>query len=159
MSRKESAKIVGKNRWINTATGEVRETVEVEKYVGRDEHFMIAYLSEIINMIDTLGNKKMQIVKYNLQNMCKANNTLFCTIRELAEKTGTSTRTVTETLKALEETKIIERRTGGLMVNPHLMNNWNRHKEAYMMVTYKEFAEAGEENNNAGDQGTQNNAD
>ena len=39
------------------------------------------------------------------------------------------------------------------------MNNWNRHKEAYMMVTYKEFAEAGEENNNAGDQGTQNNAD
>lgn len=147
MSRKESAKIVGKNRWINADTGEIRETVEVEKYVGRDEHFMIAYLSEIINMIDTLGNKKMQIVKYILQNMCKANNTLFCTIRELAEKTGTSTRTVTETLKALEETKIIERRTGGLMVSPHLMNNWGRDKEAHMMVTYKEFAEG--ENNNA----------
>lgn len=159
MGRKESAKLIGKDTWMNLRTGETRDTIEVEKYIGRNEHFMIAYLGEIINMIDALGNKKMQVVKYILKNMCKANNTLICTTRELATKTNVSHKTVIETLKALETTKIIERRTGAIMVNPRLMNSWNKNKEAYMMVTYKEFAEAGEENNNAGDQGTQNNAD
>lgn len=139
--RKDKTKYTGREVWVNQATGEVREVDTFERSVGRRESFMVAYLGEIINMIETLGNKKMQVVKYILANMCKANNTLIITTRELASECNMSTRTVTETLKLLENANIIERRTGAIMVNPKLMNNWKISKEATMMIKYQEFGQ------------------
>jgi len=140
MARKDRTKYTGREVWVNQTTGEIREVDAFERSVGRQEAFMITYLGEIINMIETIGNKKMQVVKYILANMCKTNNTLIITTRELAEKCDMSTRTVTETLKLLENAGIVERRTGSIMVSPKLMNNWKGGKEATMMVKYKEFA-------------------
>lgn len=145
MARKESGRIIGSSRWINADTGEVRETLEIEKHIGRDEHFMIAYLGEIINLIDALGNKKMQVVKFILNNMCKANNTLIMTTREISIKAGVGLNTVIDTLKTLENSGIIQRKTGAIMVSPHLMNNWRKEKEATMMITYKDFAQEQQE--------------
>lgn len=146
MARKDRTIYTGREVWVNQATGEVREVDAFERSVGRKEAFMVTYLGEIINMIETLGNKKMQVVKYILANMCKANNTLIITTRELAEKCGVGHNTVLETLKLLEKTNIIERRTGAIMVSPKLMNNWKAGKEATMMVKYQEFAD--DEQNN-----------
>lgn len=139
--RKGKTQYTGRETWINQETGEIREVDTFEKPVGRDNGFMITYLAEIINLIETLGNKKMQVVKYILANMCKANNTLIITTRELANKCGVATKTVVETLKLLESAGIIERRTGAIMVNPKLANNWRAGKEATMMVKYYEFGE------------------
>lgn len=50
-----------------------------------------------------------------------------------------------DTLKLLEDAKIIERRTGAIMVSPKLMNNWKAPKEASMMIKYYEFG--GDDNN------------
>jgi DNA-binding transcriptional regulator YhcF (GntR family) len=83
----------------------------------------------------------MIVVKYILQNMSKTENTLIITTRELAEKCNVSTKTITETLKQLESAGIVERRTGAIMVNPKLMNNWKAHKEASMMIRYYEFGQ------------------
>ena len=140
-NRKSKTQYTGREVWVNQTTGEIREVDTFERSVGRKEAFMVTYLAEIINMIETLGNKKMQVVKYILANMCKANNTLIITTRELAEKCGVSHTVVLRTLKLLEETKIIERRTGAIMVSPRLMNNWKVGKEATMMVKYQEFTE------------------
>jgi DNA-binding GntR family transcriptional regulator len=73
--------------------------------------------------------------------MCKTNNTLIATNRELADACNVSKQTVTDTLKLLESAGIIERRTGAIMVSPKLCNNWNASKEATMMVKYYEFSE------------------
>jgi biotin operon repressor len=140
MARKAKAQYTGREVWVNQATGEVREVDAFEKPVGRDKGFMITYLAEIINMIETLGTKKMLVVKYILQNMCKANNTLIATTREIAKELGMSTTTVNDTLKLLEGAGIIERRTGAIMVSPKLCNNWNSGKEASMMIKYYEFS-------------------
>ena len=140
MGRKGNTKYTGKEIWVNQKTGEVREFDTFERAVGRKESFMIAYLGEIINMIETLGNKKMQVVKYILANMCKTNNTLIITTRELAEACKVGLNTVIDTLKMLEESGIIERRTGAIMVSPQLMNNWKPDKEASMMVKYHQFS-------------------
>lgn len=140
MGRKDRTKYTGREVWINQETGEVREIDAFEREVGRKEAFMITYLGEIINMIETLGNKKMQVVKYILQNMCKTNNTLIITTRELAERCDVSLQTATDTLKLLETAGIIERRTGAIMVSPKLVNNWRGGKEATMMIKYKEFS-------------------
>lgn len=145
MARKDRTRYTGREVWVNQETGEIREIDAFERSVGRQEAFMITYLGEIINMIETLGNKKMQVVKYILANMCKTNNTLIITTRELAKECDMSTRTVTETLKLLENAGIIERRTGAIMVSPKLMNNWKGGKEATMMIKYKEFSGSDEE--------------
>ena len=134
----------GTSRWIKVSENgdilEERQVDEFERPVGRNEKFMITYLAEIINLIDNLGNKQMQVVKYILEHMQKADNTLIITTRELAEKSGVGHNTVLETLKTLENSGLIERRTGALMLKPKLMNNWKAPKEATMMVKYNEFS-------------------
>lgn len=139
MDRKSKMKYTGTEVWVNTRTGEKRAVDEFERPVGRGEQFAITYLAEIINMIDTLGNKKMQVVKYILKNMCKSNNILIATQREIAEATGLSTKTVNETIKLLSDSGIITCRVGSIMLSPHFCNNWRAGKEATMMVRYREF--------------------
>lgn len=129
----------GQSVWVNKETGEERIVDEFERPVGRKEHFMITYLAEIIDLMETLGNKKMQVVKYILANMSKYDNTLIITTRELAEKSGVSHNTVLETLKQLSDAGIIQRRVGSIMISPKLMNNKKASGEATMMVKYKEF--------------------
>lgn len=138
--RKGKTLYTGKEIWVNQATGEVREVDTFEKPVGRGNGFMITYLAEIINLIETLGNKKMLVVKYMLEHMSKTENTLIRTQREIADALGMSTKTVNETLKLLADAGIIERRTGAIMVSPKLMNNWKAPKEASMMIKYYEFS-------------------
>ena len=138
--RKGKTQYTGKEVWINQATGEIREVDTFEKPVGRNNGFMITYLAEIINLIETLGNKKMLVVKYILEHMSKTENTLIITNRKLAEACGVSLQTATDTLKLLENAGIITRTTGAIMVSPKLMNNWKSSKEATMMVKYYEFS-------------------
>ena len=62
MSRKESMKYTGTEiiYRFNKETGEYEEIGNADTFVkpiGRTEPFMITYLAEIINLIDTLGNK------------------------------------------------------------------------------------------------------
>lgn len=141
MARKGDVKYTGRSVWVNQATGETREVDEFEKQVGREEPFMITYLAEIINLIETLGNKKMQVVKYILKNMDKSSNTLILTTRELSAKCNVSKPIVLETLKLLEQAGIIQRRTGAVMISPKLMNNKKAKGEAVMMTKYVQFNE------------------
>lgn len=128
----------GLSRWKNLDTGEVIETAEITKKVGRNG-FMITYLSSIINLIESLGNKKMQVVKYILANMEKSNNSLIITTRELSEKSGVGYNTVVETLKILEKANIIKRKTGALMVNSDLVHKGNENKEKMLLARFQEF--------------------
>lgn len=132
----------GKSRWQNLETGEIIEADEVIKKTPRNG-FMITYLSAIIQLIDSLGNKKMQVVKYILANMEKSNNTLIITTRELADKAGVSLQTVVETLKTLEDAQIIARRTGAIMVHSKLVHRGGESKEKYLLARFQEFDNSG----------------
>lgn len=127
--------------WINQRTGEILEATEILKPITR-QGFMITYLTTILDLIETIGNKKMQIIKYILANMDKSSNTYLTTTRELAEKTNSSTFTVTETLKLLEDKKIIQRRTGAIMINPQLVHRGNNNREKALLTRFYDFATA-----------------
>src|SRR5690625_2742635 len=81
------------SRWKNLDTGEIIEANDVIKKTSRNG-FMITYLTAIIQLIDNLGNRKMQVVKYILENMEKSTNTLIITTTELAKKSKVSRQTV-----------------------------------------------------------------
>ncbi|WP_243292167.1 replication/maintenance protein RepL [Bacillus sp. FJAT-47783] len=86
----------------------------------------------------------MQVVKYILANMDKSTNTLIITSRELAQNSKVSLQTVTDTLKTLEEAKIITRRTGAIMIHPNLIHRGSDSKEKYLLAKFKDF-----DNNNS----------
>ncbi len=152
MARKGRMQYTGSAIWqkIDTSTGEIVEQLKVDEFerpVGRTEQFMITYLAEIINLIDSLGNQKMKVIKYILQQMDRNTNTLIITTRELASKSGVGFNTVIETLRILDQAGIIQRRTGSLMINPRLMNNKKLQGEAAMLVKYHQFSESEETEN------------
>ena len=131
----------GQEVWINKVTGETR-TIDmfVKDYEEKRNGFIVAYLGEIINMMESLGNKKMQVVKYILENIEGSNNALIITTRELAKKSGVSLNVVVRTLKLLDEKGIIQRRTGSLMLNPKFCNRWKANKERAMMIKFQGFS-------------------
>src|SRR5699024_11793343 len=89
------------------------------------------------------------IVNYILDNVHLSNNTMIATVREIAEGTNTSTKTVNTTLKILEEGNIIKRRTGALMLNPELLMRGDEQKQKYLLLEYGNFEkEANEKQEN-----------
>lgn len=130
----------GQSTWINKETGEEITTNDIVKKTSRNG-FMITYLSAIVNLMDKLGNKKMQVVKYILEHMDKSTNTLIITTPELATKAKVSRPIVSETLKILEDSNIIARRTGAIMIHSDLVHRGSEEKEKYLLARFEEFGE------------------
>jgi predicted Rossmann fold nucleotide-binding protein DprA/Smf involved in DNA uptake len=120
--------------WVNQRTGEIVEASTITKKIGR-QGFMIAYLGAILSLLD-IGGKTMQVTKYILENMEQNSNYLLITSRELAEKSGASTTSVTKALKELESAGIIKRKTGAIMVNPQLLHKGSEGKEKALMTKF-----------------------
>lgn len=120
--------------------GEIQEFDVVQKSVERSG-FMITYLTTIIQLIESLGNQKMKVVKYILQNMDKSSNLLIATVDEIAENAKVGEKTVRETLKILEKNDIITRRRGVIMLSPKLIHRGDARKERYLLTKFKAISE------------------
>ena len=142
-TKKTIAKFEESEYWIkiDPETGEqLSEPKEVNvlvKEVSRNG-FAITYLSELVRLIDTVGNKKMKVVKYILQKM-DSNNKLNETTSEIAEHCKVSRVCVSETLKLLEEVGFIARKTGLVMLSPKIAHKGNAKREKYLMTKFYEI--------------------
>lgn len=131
---------------VNPDTGEVIGDVISANVVVKEiprTGFAITYLSTIVNLIDNIGNKKMQVVKYILQHM-DSNNKLSETVREIASGSGCSLQTVSDTLKTLEDCQIIARKVGTVMLSPKLAHKGNAQKERYLMTKFFQISDSEE---------------
>ncbi|WP_278683777.1 replication/maintenance protein RepL [Paraclostridium bifermentans] len=128
------------DEWVNTRTGEVVNSITIEKKVSRS-NFMIVYLGMIINMLDGVGNKKMTVISYILKNMNKSTNILLITNRELAKKCNVSLDTVTKTIKLLKANNLIVTKTNFIMINPKLIHKGDAGKETALLTRFKEIEE------------------
>ena len=129
---------------INPDTGEVIGDLKCVDVVVKEiprTGFAITYLAAIVTMIENVGNKKMQVVKYILQNM-DSNNKLSETVREIAKGASCSIQTVQETLSLLEKCGVIARKTGTVMLSPKLVHKGNAQKERFLMTKFIEIQEA-----------------
>lgn len=126
---------------INPDTGEIVGDIIIADVAVKEVPrvgFAITYLSTIVQLIDNIGNKKMQVVKYVLQKM-DTNNILIETVREISKNSGTSVQTVQETLRLLESAGIIARKTGAVMLSPKLIHKGNAKRERYLMTKFFEI--------------------
>lgn len=134
----------GKTRWLRVPDDyvakngeEVIDTDEIIKKIPRNG-FEITYLTYLFDLFDKLGGRKYQVLKYILQNKT-TDNTLIITNRELAKKCEVSTKTVVDTLHLLRNAKLIETRTGAIMLNPKLAHRGSDGTERYLLQKFAIF--------------------
>lgn len=143
MKYSTSATFEKSQRWVQVdsqgnALGDVQEVNVLVKEISRSD-FMITYLASMVSMLDTIGNKKMKVVKYILQNMDKSTNKLTETTTEIAEHCGVSRVCVSETLKILTNAGFIARKSGVVMLSPKIVHKGNAQKERYLLTKFKEM--------------------
>jgi len=103
---------------INLDTGEVTEIDRVDTTPGRWEK---VWSKTLANMLDTCGDSQTRVVATLIRNRDTA-NFVNLTTEELSAKAKVSRKTVTRTLKALEDKNFIHRvRNGKLMFSPHVL--------------------------------------
>ena len=100
--------------------------------------FEITYTSELFGILEKLGNKKIQVLSYILDNK-DGNNTLNMTNTELAERTNISRKTVVETINILKDADLLQRKGSVIMISPNLMVKGNQLREAWLMRKYEEI--------------------
>jgi DNA-binding transcriptional ArsR family regulator len=100
---------------INEKTGEYKEVhcQIIEQEVEKDTNFVKVWLGHMLAALDEIGNKKIEVVKFILENMDKRTNLLIMTQKEISEKSGVSYRTVNRTIKALEEADFLTPKGAG----------------------------------------------
>ena len=153
----DNIRVTGTSQWVNQETGEVRKTlnaeIDLEGQKNKRKHsFLICVLPYIIKLTDIVGNKKMKVVSYILDNMALKGeyaNSLIITQRELAKKADVSIQTVSTTLNILEEAEIIKKKTGAIMIHPRVAMWGGAKKENSLLVRFKNFDE--DENPNIND--------
>ena len=116
--------------------GKPEEVNVLVKQISRND-FMITYLGALVGLIDNLGNKKMQVVKYILQTMDKSTNKLTETTTEIAKGAGVSRVVVSETLRILEDANFIARKTGVVMLSPKIAHKGSAYKERMLLTKFK----------------------
>ena len=143
MMKKTIATFENSERWVrvdknDNPIGEVQEVNVLVKEISRSD-FMITYLAHLVSMLDSIGNKKMKVVKYILKNMDKSTNKLTETTTELAEHCNVSRMCVSETLKILEDSGFIARKTGVIMLSPKIVHKGNVQKERILLTKFREM--------------------
>ena len=100
--------------------------------------FEITYTAELFGIIEKLGNKKIQVLSYLLDNK-DANNSLNTSIRKIAAATDSSTKTVNDTIQILKDAGLLKREGTVYMISPDLMIKGSQIREAYLMRKYIEM--------------------
>ena len=137
--RKKTQTIVGTQRYINADTGEILETTVIEKEVDRDFNFHKIWLNDLMSVLNLIGGKKLDILKYLLSEMRTQDNTISVTYRQIEKELNTSQKTIAETMKILQEANFITKVQNGLyMVNPDVIVKGKSGKKDALMIKYVE---------------------
>jgi DNA-binding transcriptional regulator YhcF (GntR family) len=151
---RRKTKIVGKQDYINPQTGQLvtMQVIEVEE---RDANFRKLWIGHLLDAVEEVGNRKMQLMMWLLDN-ADAYNRVIGTTRTLAEETKISQKTVVETLQALEKKDIIRRQTGVITLNPDVIFKGGTSTRMDILIRYRNMnAKDAEKSNQTENHGTE----
>ena len=135
----QKTKIIGEESYINSQTGELVDFQVIDIREETDANFHKIWLSHILSAFDELGNQKLKVLTYLLENMNKE-NLIIGTQRALADKIGVSYQTLSLTLKILREGDIIAMpQSGVIRFNPNVI--FKGYHSRRMNILYKYSAE------------------
>src|SRR5699024_1590749 len=82
--------------------------MQVTNIEERYANFHKIWLGHMLESLDMIGNQKIRVAMFIMENINKENE-LIMTYRVIAEKTNTSLQTVSETMKALQESNLLNK--------------------------------------------------
>lgn len=133
----KKVKIIGTEIYINQTTGELQE-MQVVNIEDRDFNFHKLWISHIINSLDLIGNQKVKLAFWIIENLNKENQ-LIMTYRQIAEKSGISLDTVRRTMTALIESNfLVKINNGAYQVNPDVIFKGTRNGRLSVLYQYNQ---------------------
>lgn len=133
----------GQRTLVDQDSGEIIDAQVVLKTVG-DAGFHKIWLHEILDLVDEVGNAKMQVLLWVL-SQADAQNRVFATQKEIAEATNTSLKTVQRLMSSLAAANVItEVRRSVWRLNPSVIFKGDHNKRMAVLVKYRDEADANE---------------
>lgn len=133
-------KIIGKQNYINTGTGEVIETVVVEKNIEQDFNFFKVWIMDLMNVLELVGSKKMKVVNHILDNLNVRENLFIGTHVEISKKLNISRPVVSQTFKILIDSNLLVKKNIGVyMLNPDIIIKGSTGKRLNLLIKYNEL--------------------
>ena len=133
---RKKTKIIGEQQ-LFTNNGEIINchVVQIEE---RDANFHKIWLGHIIQSLDLIGNQKIRLANFILANLDRENK-LVMTQRKIAEKSGISLFTVSETIKTLQDGNFLTRiNMGAYQVNPDIIFKGGSGDRMNILLQYHE---------------------
>src|SRR5699024_6287615 len=126
---------VGTKEFLDASTDE-KEAQQVTNSEERDAKFHKIWVGHMVESLDMIGNQKIRVAMFIMENINKENE-LIMTYRVIAEKTNTSLQTVSETMKALQESNLLSKiRNGYYRVNPDVIFKGGRNDRMNVLLRY-----------------------
>jgi len=124
-----------KEEVIDPKTGELvdRYNFEIEE---RDANFHKIWLWHIAAVLDLIGNQKVKILSYILENTT-TDNMFIGTHRLIAEETESAKKTVTDTMRMLTNADMMQRKhAGAYFINPNVIYKGGTNKRMDILYQY-----------------------
>ena len=135
MKTTKKTKVLGTQKYINQTTGEIEE-MQVLSLEDRDFNFHKIWLGHVINSLDLIGNQKIRLANFLLENM-DSDNKICMTLRQMAEQSKISTETVRITIKTLMEANFLRRiNIGAYQINPDIIFKGGMNKRLNVLYQY-----------------------
>lgn len=132
---RKKVKVLGTQSYINTNTGEVEE-MQVTSIEERDANFHKIWLGHLLESLDMIGNQKIRVAMFIMNNL-NSENEFLMTHRIIADKTGISVKTVTETMKILQESGFLNKiRNGYYRINPDIIFKGGKENRMNILIKY-----------------------
>lgn len=134
----------GSRRLIDTDSGEIIETQVIERTVAAgDSGFHKIWLGHILELVQEVGNAKMQVLVWLLKQ-ADDQNRIFASMREIAEGAGVGLATVERLMAALVKANVIARahRYGPWRLNPGVIFQGTHQKRMNVLIKYQNESRA-----------------
>lgn len=153
---------VGMMDAVDPKTGELMRVPRME-VKAVDFNFNKIWLGHLLDCLEVIGNKKIQIMSWLLENRNEKDNYIYATHRMIADETNTSLPTVTETLTLMQKQDVLQKlRNGVYQLNPDLVFMGQNNNRMDILLSYQKtrtYDQDGnllEDKNNNGEENEQN---
>jgi hypothetical protein len=137
---KEKDQTIRYEEWVNKDTGEVRKFAVVIKPFSSDFNFHKVWLEDFARIIGILGGQKIAVFNHILGNINPYDNQFGGTIREIAEETGSSTKTVQSVIKTLIQHDFMRKiRASQYQISPRFLVKGGHDKRMGLMLKYDDL--------------------
>jgi hypothetical protein len=127
----------GTTQMIDPSSGELK-TVQHYEVKDVDINWNKVWLGHMLDVLDMVGNKKMQVLSWLLENRDLKTNEIVATQQEIIDELNFSKQTISDTFKALQSQKVIIKiRNGKYQLSPDFIWKGDSDNRMDILLTYK----------------------